>query len=180
MLIRRNSWTKVFVLGMTLILLAVSVTPAEAGEKVFLTIRNVTQSSVTLRLKGPTDLVLNIENRNTKILIEAGNYTYRYFACGVWRTGDINVNRDGVVLRLGKCEKGVNSTLKISNFTGKAFELQLHGPQTYFLTIATGSHRYTVLAGQYEFMAITCGNLLASEKRLGPQGLAEWVWSCVP
>lgn len=172
-----NIWKRSALLVMVGLLLAVAVTPAMADDKVTLTIRNLTQAKVELKLNGPDLVKLTIVQLTTKVELEPGTYSYRYEACGRLFTGTIKVGF-GSQFKLVKCEKGLNATLVILNLTGRSFELLLHGPKTYRLTIIPGDHKYTVQAGRYEYKTFVCGAVKTGEKGLKSKNNEDWVWSC--
>jgi hypothetical protein len=144
---------KIVLFILTVLVMLAIVSPATAEEEVTLEIRNLTQSQVTLRLNGPTDLRLTITRNLTKVRVEPGTYDYRYKACGVNRSGTFTVTVTGGTLLLKKCEKDLNGQLNIVNLTGKAFTLRMSGPTNYRLTINPGINRLTLEAGRYDFEA---------------------------
>jgi hypothetical protein len=171
-------WRYLTLAGLVLLMVAAVVTPAMADDEVTLTVRNLTQENVELRLSGPDKVTITLKQVITKIELEPGNYTYRYKACGGrLYTGTIHVGF-GSQFKLIKCEKGLYATLVISNLTGRSFELLLHGPKTYRITIIPGEYKYTVQAGRYEYKTIVCGESKKGEKGFKSKTNADWVWSC--
>ncbi len=171
-------WSRIILFALVTVLLMATVSPALAYSEVTLTILNLGQSKTTLILRGPMDLDIAIQRQITKVRVEPGNYDYRYLGCGRTVSGTIQVGSHGATLKVLKCEKDLFGTVVITNLTGRTFELLLHGPKTYFLTIITGDHKYTVHAGRYEYRAFVCGAFRTGEKGLKAKNNADWVWSC--
>jgi hypothetical protein len=170
-------WKRVILISLLAVMLVAAVTPAIAKDKVTLFVRNLTQSTVELKLNGPETVKLRIAQPYAKVELEPGTYSYRYVACGRLITGTIKV-ANGTTLKLVKCEKGFNATLKITNLTGKTFYLLLNGPKAYLLTILPGDYKYTVQAGRYEYKATVCGTVRTGEKGLKSKNNDDWIWSC--
>ena len=172
-----RSWKRLVLMALLGLLLAVVASPANASDKVILTIRNLTQSNVNLVLNGPTKLKLTVVQFITKVELEPGSYAYRYEACGRLFSGTVHVVA-GKTFKLVKCEKGLNATLKITNLTGRTFTLLLNGPKVYLLSIIPGDYKYTVQAGRYEYKTFVCGETRTGEKGLKSKNNADWIWSC--
>ncbi len=171
-------WNRVALFALLMLMMAVTAGPALASDEVTLTIRNLGQSKTTLILRGPTDLEIAVERQITKVRVEPGSYDYRYAGCGRIFSGTIDIGSNGATLKLMKCEKDLYGALVISNLTGRPFELLIHGPKTYYLTIATGDHKYTVRAGRYEYRAFVCGAAQTGEKGLKAKNNQDWIWKC--
>jgi hypothetical protein len=144
---------KIVLLILTVLVMLAMVVPATAEDEVTLSIRNLTESQVSLVISGPTDLRLTITRTLTKVRVEPGTYDYRYKACGVNRSGSFTVTIAGGTLVLKKCEKALNGQVNIVNLTGKAFTLRMSGPINYRLTINPGQNRLTLQAGRYDYEA---------------------------
>ncbi len=173
-----KTWKRAVFLGLAVLLLATMVTPAHADDEATLTILNLTQSTVVLKLSGPTDLTVTIDKPNTKVRLEFGKYEYSYRACGIRRTGSFTLGFGGRTLKLVKCEKGLNATLVINNLTGRPFYMLLNGPKVYMLYIIPGDYKYTVQAGRYVYKTFVCGETRTGEKGLKSKNNADWIWSC--
>lgn len=173
-----KTWKRAVLVGLAMLLLAAMVTPARADDEATLTILNLTQSTVVLKLDGPTDQTVTIDKPITKVRLEHGKYEYSYRACGINRSGTFTLGYGGKTIKLVKCEKGLYATLVIKNLTGKAFQLLLNGPKRYNLTIQPGDYKYTVQAGRYEYKALVCGTTQTGERGLKSKNNLDWVWSC--
>ncbi|MEX1247794.1 MAG: hypothetical protein WEA61_04885 [Anaerolineales bacterium] len=174
-----KSWRRVSLIALTMLLLATAVAPALAASEVTLVIRNKTEASVYLILRGPTDLKVTITRLTTNLRVEPGVYTYRYVACGRTNTGTFTVGSTGGTFTLKKCEKGLNGTIVIDNRTGSAFTLTLTGPKRYVLTIKTGENKLTLLAGRYQFSARACGETVTGTKAIKSGNKnSDWIWRC--
>jgi hypothetical protein len=173
-----KTWKRVLFTGLAALLLTTMVTPAQAEDKGTLTIINLTQSTVVLKLDGPSDQTVTIDKPFTKVSLEFGKYDYSYRACGIRRTGTFTLGFGGKTIKLVKCEKGLYATLIISNLTGKTFDLLLNGPKVYMLSVIPGDYKYTVQAGRYSYRALVCGETRTGEKGLKSKNNADWVWSC--
>jgi hypothetical protein len=171
-------WKRVLLAGFAVLLLAAMVTPAQADDEATLTILNLTQSTVVLKLSGPTDQTVTIDMPITKARLEYGKYEYSYRACGISRTGTFTLGFGGKTIKLVKCEKGLFATLIINNLTGKTFSLLLNGPKVYMISIIPGDHKYTVQAGRYSYKAFVCGETRTGEHAFKSKNNADWVWSC--
>lgn len=149
--------TRLFALSLVALLMLVTVGAAFAADEVALEIRNLTQTSVALRLSGPTDLRVTITRRFTVLRVEPGTYTYRYRACGLNQSGTFVVGTTGGSFLMKKCEKDINGTINVMNLTGKAFVLRLSGPKNYSFIIKPGDNKITLQAGRYGYTANVCG-----------------------
>jgi hypothetical protein len=173
-----KTWRHTLFASLAVLLLAILVTPAQADDEGTLTILNLTQSTVVLKLDGPTDQTVTVDKPFTKVRLEFGKYEYSYRACGIRRAGSFTLGFGGKTIKLVKCEKGLYATLIIDNLTGKTFSLLLNGPKVYMLSIIPGDHKYTVQAGRYSYRAIVCGETRTGERGLKSKTNDDWVWSC--
>ena len=173
-----KTWKRAVFASLAVLLLATLVTPARADDKATLTILNLTQSTVVLKLDGPTDQTVTIDKPITKVRLEFGKYEYSYRACGIRRAGSFTLGFGGKTIKLIKCEKGLYATLIIENLTGRTFNLLLNGPKVYMLSVIPGDYKYTVQAGRYSYKAVVCGETLTGERGLKSKNNADWVWNC--
>lgn len=165
--------------AITLILLVVTVIPAFAAVAEYaLTVHNKTGGNVTLILRGPTDVDVEITRLTTVVKLEQGTYTYRYRACGLRNTGTFTIGSGGRNLTLKKCEKAPNGTLVIDNRTGTTFYLRMYGPQRYNLIIKPGDNVVTIAAGRYTYSAPVCGETRVGDKGIKSKNNPDWVWTC--
>lgn len=171
---------QVTILLLAAILLATNALPVfAAASEVALTIRNKTQATVNLILRGPDDFDLTITRVTTIVKVDPGTYEYRYRACGLMRTGTIVVTNAGGTLTLRKCEKDLNGIIVITNLTGKTFTLVLNGPRLYALTIKPGENKLTLVAGRYQFSAKTCGETVSGVRGIKSGNKnTDWVFEC--
>jgi hypothetical protein len=175
-----NAVKRIALVMIAAVLLAVAAAPALAAEDAStLTIQNKTGSNVSLILRGPTDLDLDIVRLTTKVRLDWGTYSYRYEACGLRRNGTFTIGYGGATLILKKCEKAPNGSIIIDNRIGQTFVLiLLNSEKRYVLTIKPGDNRVSVLAGRYQYSAYVCGSIQSGEKSIKSKNNADWVWSC--
>ncbi len=175
-----NFRSRLVSLSLVLILLGTSVAPAFAsGGEIDFVIRNRTETTVSLVLRGPTDMNVSVRPGNKTLRLVPGLYIYRYFACGHNNSGTFSFSGAGHFLVLRKCEKGLNSTVTIVNKTGHTFSLDMFGPKHYALTIKPGDNKLTLVAGVYQYSTDACSGPIQKGTAKLKSGLNEdWVFDC--
>jgi hypothetical protein len=170
---------RIAIAAIAIILLAATVVPAFAAVSQYaLTVRNKTTTNVTLILRGPDDMEVEITRLTTIIRLEEGRYSYRYTACGLRHEGQFTLTAAGRTLTLRKCEKAPNTKINIDNRTGALFYLRLYGPQRYNFALKPGVNAVTIAAGRYTWSALVCGKTQTGDKPIKSKNNADWIWRC--
>jgi hypothetical protein len=160
-------------------LLGITAAPALAASEIDFEIRNRTETTVSLILRGPTDMTVSVRPGNKTLRLLPGLYSYRYFACGHNNSGTFTFSGAGHFLVLRKCEKGINSTVTIVNKTGHTFSLDMFGSTHYALTIKPGDNKLTLVAGVYQYSTDACGFPIQKGTAKLKSGLNnDWVFDC--
>ncbi len=168
---------------LALVILAVSVAPAYAGDSAAagtnqVSIQNKTGGSVRISLSGPASYSFDLKSGKNKVDVTPGTYSYSYKACGQTLTGRFDARKSGATLVLPKCGGGGGSEVKVTikNNTGGTLTIYLTGPQTYTFYFPTGTSKMTVVPGKYSYTVYGCGTSMSGTKNLKGGGLVWMFW----
>lgn len=168
---------KLVSLWLALVILAVAVVPAYAGDTVQVQIQNKTGASVRITLSGPVSYNLDLKTGKNKVEIQPGSYTYSYKACGKTVTGKFNA-KAGATLTLPKCAGGGAGggevKVTIYNLTGGTVTIYLSGPQSYVFNFGPGKTKMVIAAGTYNYTVYACGTSGTGIRKFKGSG---WTWT---
>jgi hypothetical protein len=168
---------KVFLLVLAAVLLFTAAFPIPAAASVSatstnskLTITNKSLGQTYVYLTGPKGYTINAPIGKTVQEIQKGDYTYKYKACGVEKTGKLNAKAAQAKLIIPACKVAV---VYLFNFGSGTASLSLSGPANYNITAGPDSlTKLTVLEGSYRYsLSGSCVNksgtaLLKGKKNL--------------
>ena len=119
---------------------------------------NRTGTDVTLTLEGPRTYFLSSPIGTTRHVVRKANYTYRYYACGAWQEGEVEVKKNKE-FKLPSCASASAGTVKIlvDNDTNGGITINMVGPETYWFNLPTGRSPINVVKGTYEYTVWGCG-----------------------
>ncbi len=170
---------------LALVILAVSVAPAYAGDSaatgtIQVSIQNKTGGSARISLSGPASYSFDLKSGKNKVNVTPGTYSYSYKACGLTLTGKFDARKSGATLTLPKCGTGkagggeVKVTIK--NNTGGSITIYLSGPQSYTFNFPSGTSKMTVVPGKYSYTVYGCGTSMSGTKNFKGGGLVWMFW----
>jgi hypothetical protein len=124
-----------------------------------LKIANKSGADVQVSLQGNVPYTLSANAGVSKHQIRRGTYQYKYFACGNWQSGEIQVNKNSVELNIASCQAATSGGVKvvIENDTFGMVTLQLSGPQQYWFYLSPGTQTIEVAKGSYDYTVWGCG-----------------------
>jgi len=132
-----------------------------------LKIANQSGADVQVSLQGKLPYFLSAAAGTSKHEIRRGSYQYKYYACGKWQSGDLQVNKNTVDLKIASCQSAASGEVKvvIVNDTSGLLRLHLTGPQEYWLSFSPGTETVFVAKGKYDYTAWGCGGASKSGTR---------------
>jgi hypothetical protein len=169
-----NFWKKA--ITMLVIMLLGTAAPAFAATETKVSIVNKTGEDVTLTIRGPEKLTVEV-NKNTTAReeLKPGTYTYRYKACGRTINGTAHVAGPSFTIRLPKCGNPLEVKVTVVNLTNGPFRLVLTGAKaSYSFYIPSGTSNVTVANGGYSFSAFICGDTETGRLKAKPNQNNEW------
>lgn len=171
-----NFWRKTITLAVLAIMLLGTAAPAFAASETKVSFVNKTGEDVTLSIRGPENLTLEVDkNRTVREELKPGVYSYRYTACGRVVNGTANVSGTEFRIRLPKCGNPQEVKVKVVNLANGPFRLVLVGPKaSYSFYIPNGTNALTVLQGGYAFSAFVCGDTETGRLKAKPNQDNEW------
>ena len=140
-------------------------TSASAGTNsshVQVNFQNKTGEALRIQLIGPQTFWFTLASGKTSQDLPLGTYRYSYSYCGETVTGTFNIKKKNATLKLDKCKAGNaaavsgDTVVTFRNQTGEIIRLQLTGPQTVWLTLATGNTKDELPAGTYRYSYNAC------------------------
>jgi hypothetical protein len=170
----------VFVIAFTALVpvpLHLGATPATAAPAVSkLTIDNKTTKVINVVLKGPKSYTIYALPGKTDKDIAGGKYTYEYTACGVKKTGTLNVTSAKSKLKINACP---TTKLIIINTSSTQLSLSMNGPDRYSFSVAPKSMiRTVVLRGTYKWSGSWCGGSKTGTVVMKGGGIRWTFWGC--
>ncbi len=122
-------------------------------------IANKSGSDVMISLRGKLPYFLSATAGVTKHEIRRGNYQYSYYACGIWQSGELPINKNTIEFKINSCQTATSGGVKvvIANYTFGLLTLHLTGPQEYWFHISAGTETVQVVKGTYNYTAWGCG-----------------------
>lgn len=171
-----NFWRKSITLAVLVIMLLGTAAPAFAATDTKVSIVNKTGEDVTLSIRGPEKLTVEVaKGKTAREELKPGVYTYRYKACGRTFNGTANVAGPDYTIRLPKCGNPTEVKVIVVNLASGPFRLVLVGPKaSYSFYIPTGTSNVTVAAGGYAFSAFVCGDTETGRLKAKPNQNNEW------
>lgn len=163
--------------------------PVQAAIEYKVLFQNRTGENVTIKLTGPKSVTLNLPKKSTTAKLPGGVYNYSYTACGGKKfSGQLNVNRDGVLLSLLECKsqgtdlntKPETVKLVIINKTGSPLTFVFVGPQTYRFVVPVGKLPMYFAPGKYHWTSSGngCGGYSTDEGNINIKVGYSWTWYC--
>ena len=141
-----------------------------------LTINNRNNSSLYLRLKGPSYYYLTVlDETRTDFTIERGEYDYSLTACGATTTGTMDLKSNKIlVMPICGGNAGVSSKnpdkvdlskehklvpIEIENDTSSRALVIMTGPASYVFSLEKNKtyKDYTIVRGDYDLQIYACG-----------------------
>jgi hypothetical protein len=162
---------------------ALAAPPAAAGPTSTLLINNQSGANLTLTLSGPASYYFPLGGGKTKVQVARGKYQYRYYACGAYQSGDLEVKKANQKFLIKKCaaakpaSKPAN-TVKVNlvNDTGGVLTITLSGANSYTFTVAAGKAKLYLVKGKYTYtVRAICG---VKSGTVNIRGGLRWRWWC--
>lgn len=169
-------WKKTLMAVAVLVLLLSTAAPAFAASETKVTFANKTGEDVTLSIRGPEKLTLEVpKGKNVKEELKPGVYTFRYKACGRTINASFTASGTETTVRLPKCGNPQEVAVTVVNLASGPFRLVLVGPKaSYSFYIPSGTSKLTVVQGGYAFSAFVCGDTETGRLKAKPSERTEW------
>ncbi len=170
----------VFVLAFSALVpapLSLGATPAAAKATVSrLTVDNKTTKVLTVILKGPKNYTIYALPGKTDKDIATGKYTYEYTACGLKKTGTMNITSAKSKLKINACP---TTKLVIFNYSSTQLSFSLNGPERYFQSVPPHTRmNIIVLRGTYKWSGNWCGESQSGTVVIKGNAFRFMFWGC--
>jgi hypothetical protein len=158
--------------------------PAAGSALVTLVVNNQSGANLTLSLSGAGSYTFTLGGGKTKVQVARGKYQYRYYACGAYQSGALEVKKANQKFVIKKCAAAKKTASKpantvkvnVDNNTGGFLTIILSGAGSYTFTVPNGKGQIYAPKGKYTYTVRgVCGT---ESGTINIRNGLRWHWWC--